>query len=372
MNVVLLGSAGRCGIREHSQILVEGFRELGHRTLYIGVKRHDNHDLARCVRQVKRDDEVVIFEYEPGIFWLGGLVRAMAWLRFWRRKRILLSVHEIAPEKYPEFRQIQWHLARSVSRRGLSEIVNLLLSTGDVARRFLMLRVALLLMGWLPHAVLVHSPKAAENIHLAVADDDKVHYVPLVIKQLEGDREALREQLELPQDVFAFIIPGFLFRRKRIIEVIEQLPVGVELWVVGTPSEYDPGYLEEIKTHLAHADKRHPSDKRGQVRLIQDYERMEQHLLAADAVVLYYADAFQSAIAGLAVGAGKPCVFSDLPAFSDLRGTGLVVRTPQELRQALVEIQKPACYDQLVEATHVVREQLSPDQVSRRYLESLD
>ncbi len=366
MNVVLVGSAGRCGIREYSQILVEGFCELGHRTLYIGVKRHDNRDLARCVRQVKRDDEVVIFEYEPGIFWLGGLIRAMAWLRLWRRKRILLSVHEIAPEKYPEFRQIQWHLARPVSRRWLSGIVRLLVSTADVALRFLMLRAALLLMGWLPHAVVVHSLKAAENIHLAVADDRKVHYVSHVIKRLEGDRGALREQLGLPRGAFAFIIPGFLFRRKRIIEVIGQLPVDVELWVVGTPSKYDLGYLEEIESYLA------DSDKRGQVRLIQDYERMEQYLLAADAAVLFYADGYQSGIASLAVGAGKPCVFSDIPAFSDLREAGLLVRTPQDLHQALVEIQEPTRYDQLVEAAHALRERLGPDQISRRYLESLD
>jgi hypothetical protein len=364
MNVVLVGSAGRCGIREYSQVLLTGFRELGHRIQYIGVKPHDNRDLAQRIRQIRHDDELVIFEYEPGIFWLGGLLRAMAWLRFGQHKRVLLSVHEIAPEKYPEFRQIQWHLARPASRRGLSEIVKLFLSTGDVALRFLMLRAALLLMGWLPHAVVVHSSKAAENVHLALADDRKVHYVPLVVKQLDGDREALREQLGLPRDVFAFIIPGFLFRRKRIIEVIEQLPAGVELWIVGTPSKYDPGYLEEMETYLAH------SSKCEQVRLIQDYDRMEQHLLAADATVLFYADAYQSAIASLAVGAGKPCIFSDLPAFSDLCEAGLVVRTPQELRQAMVEIQEPARYNQLVEAANVLREQLSPTQISRRYLDS--
>ena len=112
MNIVLLSSAGRCGIREYSRILMEGFCELGHRVHYIGVTRHDNRDLARRIRQVKHDDELVVFEYEPAIFWLGGLVRAMAWLRLWRRKRVLLSVHEIGPDKYAEARQIQWHLAR--------------------------------------------------------------------------------------------------------------------------------------------------------------------------------------------------------------------------------------------------------------------
>lgn len=366
MNVVIVGSAGRCGIREYSQILLEGFRALGHRARYIGVKRHDNQDLAACIRTIRDDDDVVIFEYEPGVFWLSGLIRAMAWLRLWWRKRVLLSVHEIAAEKYPEFHLIQRHLAQPVSRQGLLEIGRILAATIDVALRFLLLRGALLVMGWLPHAVLVHSPKATENVHLALADERKVHYVPHVIRQLAGDSDALREQLELPRDVFTFIIPGFLFRRKRIIEVIKQLPSETELWIVGMPSEYDPGYLEEIETYLSR------SDKQERVRLIQDYERMEKYLMAADAAVLFYSDAYQSGIASLAVGAGKPCIFSDLPAFKDLRDAGLTAHTPVDLHQAMVKIQDPGCYQQLVDAARSLREQLSPRQIADRYLKCLN
>lgn len=364
MNIVLVGSTGRCGIYEYSHILIDGFRELGHHTRYIGVKRHDNQDLMRCVRQVKPDDDLVIFEYEPGIFWLGGLVRAMAWLRFRRRKVILLSVHEIAPEKYAEARQIQWHLTRPVSRRRLLEVMKLLLSTMDVALRFLMLRIGLLLMGWLPHVVLVHSPKAEENIRLALAND-KARYVPLAVKQLEGNRDVLRRELGLPSNRFAFIMPGFLFRRKRIIEVIEQFPLNAELWIVGTESEYEPGYLEEIHAHLLQCAHRE------RVRLIHDYERMEQYLLAADAAVFYYADGYQSAAASLAVGAGKPCIFSDLPAFSDLREAGLVVRTSAELRQAMVEIQQQETRATLQTGAARVREHLSPSQIADRYIKAL-
>ncbi|HID64782.1 MAG TPA: hypothetical protein EYP49_18855 [Anaerolineae bacterium] len=314
------------------------------------------------MRQVEHDDEIVIFEYEPGIFWLGGLVRAMAWLRFRRRKRVLLSVHEIAPEKYPEFRQIQWHLARPVSRRRVLEVMRLLLSTVDVALRFLMLRIGLLLMGWLPHLVLVHSPKTAENICLSLPNNSKVRYVPHVVKRLEGNRDVLRRQLGLPSDRFAFIIPGFLFRRKRIIEVIEQLPPNAELWVVGTESEYDPGYLAEIQAHLLQ------SENRERVRLIQDYDRMEQYLLAADAAVFYYADGYQSGVASLAVGAGKPCIFSALPAFSDLREAGLVVRTPGELRQAMEGIQQRETYAALQAGATQVRKHLNPSRIAACYV----
>ncbi|MGD2144949.1 MAG: hypothetical protein PVF54_10770 [Anaerolineae bacterium] len=362
MNIVLVGSAGRCGIHEYSLILAEGFRDLGHRARYIGVRRHDNRDLVKRIRAIGEDDDLVIFEYEPGIFWLGGLIRAMAWLRFWRRKKILLSVHEIAAEKYTEFRRIQRHLFRPVSHSGLLEIAWVFTATVDVAVRFLMLRVALLVMGWLPHAVFVHSPKAAENVRLALIDGHRIHYVPLVIKQLTKDSDALRKQLGLPRGVFAFVIPGFLFRRKRIIEVIKQLPSEAELWIVGTASSYDPGYLEEIEAYLAQ------SDKEERVRLIQDYERMEQHLIAADAAVLFYADAYQSGMASLAIGAGKPCIFSDLAAFTDLREAALTARTPRELHQAMVDIQKDDVYTKLVESAADLRQRLAPGRIAEAYL----
>jgi glycosyltransferase involved in cell wall biosynthesis len=364
MNVVLVGSAGRCGIYEYSQMLLEGFRQIGHRAHYIGVRNKDNRDLSRQLRQVSAEDEVVIFEYEPGIFQLRGLVAQMCRLRF-QGKQVLLSVHEIGPAKYGEYHYILDRLSQPVRCRGPLELVRLVWATLGVAYRYLTLRVFLVLLGWLPHHVIIHSPKAEAHIGIALANRRKLRYVPLVVKQLEGDRDTLREQLGLPQDVFAFIIPGFLFRRKRIIEVMKQLPADVELWIVGTPSEYDPGYLEEIEAHLAH------SRKREQVRLIQDYDRMEQYLLAADAVVLFYADAYQSAIASLAVGAGKPCIFSDLPAFSDLRGAGLVVRTPGELRQAMEEIQQRGTFAALQAEATQVRRDLHPSRIAARYVQML-
>jgi hypothetical protein len=342
---------------------MEGFCSLGHQARYIGVRSHDNQDLATCIRTVGDDDDLVIFEYEPGIFWLGGLIRAVAWLRFWHRKQILLSVHEIAVDKYPEFHRIQRHLDRPISYRGLFGMGRILASTIDVALRFLLLRGALLVMGWLPHGIVVHSPKAAENIHLAWPNDRKIHYVPLMVKYIDGDRDTQREQLSLPREVFAFIVPGFLFRRKRIIEVIKQLPTETELWIVGTASEHDPGYLEEIEAFLSQ------SDIQERVRIIQDYERMEQYLMASDVVVLFYNDAYQSGIASLAVGSAKPCIFSDLPAFTDLREAGLTVRTPLELHQAMIRIQESNCYQQLVKDAHRLRKKLSPKQIAERYLE---
>jgi len=363
MNIVLISSAGRCGIYEYSQILMEGFRSLGHQVRYIGVRRHDNKDLAKCVKLVNRDDDMVIFEYEPGIFWLGGLIRAMAWLRLRRRARILLSIHEIGLEKYPETHLIQRYLARPVPQSWLLAVGDLLFATANVTLRFWMLRMGLLAMGLLPHGVVVHSPKAAENVRMAVGNPQKVKYIPHVIKKLDGDRNNLRQQLGLPLDCFAFIIPGFLFRRKRIIEVIDQLPEHTELWIVGTESDLEVGYLAEIQAYLAQ------SDKREQVRLIQDYERMELYLRAADVAVFYYADGYQSAAASLAVGAGKPCVFSNISAFSDLKEAGLVVNTPLELHRAMVSIQDPRVYQPLQGAAYRLRDRLSPHNIASDYLD---
>jgi len=361
MNIVLVGSTGRCGIYEYSQILLEGFRQSGHQARYIGVRNKDNRDLRRQLKQIARDDKVVIFEYEPGIFDLRGLVVQMARLRL-MGKRVLLSVHEIGPAKYGEYHYILKRLSQPARFRGPLELIRLMWATVGVAYRYLTLRVFLILSGWVPHRIIVHSPRAEADVSIALADRRKLRYVPHVVKQLEGDQGMLREELGLARDVFAFVIPGFLFRRKRIVEVIEQLPDDVELWIVGTPSKYDPGYLEEIEVYLEH------SDKRERVRLSQDYDRMEQYLLAADAAVLFYADGYQSGIACLAVGAVKPYIFSDLPAFSDLREAGLVVQTPEELHRAMVAIQDPALYRNARERTLELRAQLAPPRIAAQYL----
>jgi glycosyltransferase involved in cell wall biosynthesis len=361
MNIVLVASAGQCGIYEYSQILLEGFRQAGHQPRYIGVRNKDNRDLGHQLKQIRADEQIIIFEYEPGIFEIRGLVMQMMWLRL-RGKRVILSVHEIEPAKYGEYHYILNRLGQPARFQGPLELARLIWATLTVAYRYLTLRMFLVLMGWLPQQVIVHSRKAETNIGIVLADRYKLRYVPLAVKQLEGNRDEIRQELGLAPDRFAFIIPGFLFRRKRIIEVIEQLPPESELWVVGTESEYDPGYLEEIETHLAQ------SGKQERVRIIQDYENMERYLLAADAVVLYYSELFQSAVACLAIGAGKPCIFSDLPAFSDLREAGLIVRTAGELRQAMLDIQDPERYRQLVAEAERLQTSLSPVQTAVTYI----
>lgn len=364
MNVTLISSEGQCGIHEYSLILRQGFEAIGHRTRYIGVKNWDDVDLFHKLRQVASDDDVIIFEYEPGIFHLRALVRALAQMRLVRRKRVILSIHEIEPSKFPSYHHIQGRLDQHVRFGGPLELIRLVWATADVALHYFAMRAFLTLLGWIPHVVSVHSPKANENTGLILANRRKIVYIPHVIKSQNGDCTALRAELGLPQDRFLFICPGFLFRRKRILETIEQLPLDTELLIVGLPSQYDPGYLEEIQTHLAQN-----SEKR--IHLIHDYDNMGKYLLAADAAVLYYRDAYQSGIACLALGAGKPCILSDLPAFADYKEAGLFARTDLELRQAMQDIQRPDVYARLQAGAIRLREEFEPARIASRYLDTL-
>ncbi len=364
MNVVLVSSAGVCGIYEYSQILLDGFAAAGHHGRYLGVRNWDNADLRRQLRSIAPDDEVVMFEYEPGIFFLWALVRAMAYVRFVRRKKVILSVHEIEPAKFSHFHNIQWRLNQPARFGLLGELVRVPFATLDMALHYYVLRLGWTLLGWLPHLIVAHSPRGQTNVGLITANRTKVTSIPLAIKAQDGDSATLRTELNLPLDRFLFICPGFLFRRKRIVETIQQLPDGAELLVVGLPSEFDPGYLEEIQATL----KKWPEK---QVRLIHDYDRMEQYLLASDVVVMYYENVYQSAVAPLALGAGKPCIWSDLPAFADFKGAGLFVKTPADLHQAMIEIQHPEILLPLQTGARHLREKFSPARLAQAHLDAV-
>src|SRR5207253_6652244 len=68
--------------------------------------------LGAKVRHIASDTEAVIVEHEHGIFSDVPFVRAL--LSFWRRKiPVVLSMHELEPEKFHHFRMI----SRSEERR---------------------------------------------------------------------------------------------------------------------------------------------------------------------------------------------------------------------------------------------------------------
>lgn len=366
MNVVLVSSAGKCGIHECAQIMTRGFQEIGHQARFVGVQQHDSGDLRRQMQRLAPEDEVVIIEYEPGIFWPYGVIQAMFIARFLKRKKIILSVHEFSLDKFAEYLVTQYLWEADVKFKGIRELARMMRLAILVALRYVRLRLALLLLTALPNAIIVHSETTLDPLKLGLHPSKfrKVSTIPLAVEPTLGDRDEVRQALGLPLEPFAFIIPGFIFRRKRIIEVIEQLPPETELWVVGVTSKREADYLDEIRAYLE------DSPKAGQVRIIQEYG-LGLYIQAADVVVLYYREIFQSAVASQAAGAGKPCIFSDLSGFDPFKSAGLVVQSPFELRQAMVQIQEPACYRRLTEATHLLRERLSPKQTARQYLEAM-
>lgn len=364
MNIALVSSDGNCGVYESAQVLRAGFEANGHRVRYVGVQRGNSRDVRLKLRQISADDELVIFEYEPGIFRAGALARAMLGLRR-RGKRIILSIHELDIIKFSEYQQVMWRLNERAWRSGMTAPFTLLRGMADMAYRYAALRASLNLLGRLPERIIIHSPTTEKAIALISADLRKTRSIPLPVKLLSGDRDAMRRALGLPLDRFAFIVPGFLFRRKRIPDVIAQLPADAELWVVGRESVHEPGMLQEIEEQLQR------SGKRAQVRIIQDYDEernIEPYIMAADAVVLYYREVFQSAVAAQAMGAGKPCIVSNLPGFAEYFGASIAVESAQELHQAMLDIQDAGRYNALREEALKIRAAHSPHNIAARYI----
>jgi len=95
---------------------------------------------------------------------------------------------------------------------------------------------------------------------------------------------------------------------------------------------------------------------------------MGDFVAAADCVVLYYEDVFQSAVVTQAVWAGLPCIFSDAEGFAPYRGAGIVARDTGELADAMREIQRPERYAALLRDVRIIRRLLSPERNAERYI----
>jgi len=366
--ITVLSSDERCGIHEYSQSVVEGLRENGHTVRFAGVRHVNDRDVSRTVGSIPRGTDAVIVEHEAGIFRDVPFVFAL--LRLWlRRIPVVLSLHELEPEKFHHYRVLSRALHYRPRYAWPLELVRLPWIALRLAWSFVRYRAVLAVMGSVPRRLIVHSDRSALWIDLLSRDRSKFDNIPLLAMPLEdatvprddAEKRALRRELGLPEDALIFVSPGFFFRRKRFIQVIESLPDDALLVLSGTEQHWDHGYLDEVKRYVADHAKTN-------VRINEDYATMGKHVAAADCVVLYYDDVFQSAVAAQAVWAGLPCIYSDVPGFQLYRGAGLFAKDDQELRRAMEEMRDPATRERLRREVAVVRELLSPARNAPRYL----
>ena len=368
--IAVLSSDQRCGIHSYSLALSAGLRANGQDVTFVGVRHLDSADLRAKVSHIARGDDVVV-EHEAGIFRDVPFVRALLRLRL-SRHRILLSLHELEPEKFHHYRI----LTRAIHYRRRYSVPLEILRVPWVALRiawaFLEYRTILLLMGGLPERIVVHSLGSKLWSGLLARDASKVDLIPLTVMPIEGvtppadaaEKRALRERLGLPVDRFVFVSPGFFFARKRFLEVIAALPDDAVLVLSGTRPSWDPEYYEGVMAWL----ERH---KPANVVVNTDFDRTPEYLVASDAVVLYYRDIFQSAVAVEALWAGLPCIFSDIEGFRMYRGVGLMAANDAELATAMRQIREPETAERLRRQVAVMRRMLAPERVAPRYLVGL-
>jgi glycosyltransferase involved in cell wall biosynthesis len=374
LHVTILSSKERCGIQTYAQTLADALRALGHRVDLVGIGWWDSAALRREVARIPASSTHVIVEHEFAIYRTVPLALAMLRLRL-RGKRVLLSMHELEPEKFLMYHKIVAVLHYRMRGSALFELLRVAYSGLLIAARMLRYRSALWLLGAFPDRIVVHSPRALANITLVTGDAARVATIPHFVEPLPGMPEPpeddsalkreLRERLGLPQDRSIYVSPGFLFRRKRLVEVIAAAPRDALVVIAGTESPHErAGYLDELRRSAA-------EHGRENVRIDTDYDAMPLHLMAADAVVLFYSEGFQSGIASHAIWAEKPCVFSDDEAFDMYDGAGLRAGDAAQLRAAMREVRKPEVALRLRERARELKAELSPEKVAQRYVEAL-
>src|SRR5438093_3864132 len=363
--VVVLSSDQRCGIHHYALSLADGLRTGGHDVTFVGVRHLDAKDLGAKVRHIAKDSEAVIVEHEHGIFSDVPFVRAL--LSFWRRKiPVVLSMHELEPEKFHHFRLISSALHYRPRYGRVLEFFRAPWVTLRIANWFLRYRAVLAITGAIPIHLATHSERSDRWITLLSNDARKNERFPLVLVPLEdttlpkddAEKRALRERLGLPVDRFIFVSPGFFFRRKRFVDVISAAPEDALVVLSGTRSANEPEYFDEVADY---------AKDRPNVVINTAYETMGQYVAAADCVVLFYEDVFQSAVAAQAIHSGLPCIFSDARGFAVYHGAGLVARDSRELGEAMREIRKPATYRTLLAHVRFLRRMLSPERNADRY-----
>lgn len=361
--IAILSSRERCGIQTYAATLADALRSLGHEVDLVGIGWWDSGELLREAGRVRAD--VVIVEHEFALYRNLALAVAMARLKL-SGKRVLLSMHELEPDKFWNYHKVVAALHFKMRGSPLGDLARLVWATVEAAQRMLRYRLSLWMIGAFADRIVFHSPRATANAGLVTGDPRKVVEIPHFVEPLPGvasdtSTRELRERLGLPPERTVFVAPGFIVRRKRLLEVMAATPRDATLVIAGTESPHDPGYLEEIRGQHA------PN-----VVIDTDYDRMPLHVMAADAVVLFYRDAFQSGVASNAVWAEKPLIAPADRAFDMYGGAALRAGSEQELREAMEELmRRPEVAERLSAEARRLKSEYSPEAMARRYVEAI-
>ncbi len=373
--ITIFSSKERCGIQTYSETLAGALRGLGHRVDLVGIGWWDSAELLRESGRVAPGSSAVIVEHEFALYRNAALALAMARLRL-AGKRVVLSMHELDPDKFWNYHKVVAALHYRMRGSVLGDLFRIVWATAEAAQRMLRYRLTLWMLGAFADRIVFHSARARANAGLVTGDERKVVEIPHFVEPLPGvpdpagadvtaRKRELRERLGLPLAQFIFVSPGFLFRRKRLIDVIAATPPDATIVLAGTESPHDEGYLAEIRRYVDDHGLRN-------VVIDTDYDRMPAHLLAADAVVLFYRDAFQSGVASHAIWAEQPCIFSSDPAFDMYDGAGSRASSEEELRQAMEEIQRPEVAERRRAEARRLKQELTPEAIAQQYLAAIE
>ena len=369
--VVVMSSDQRCGIHHYSLAVTDGLRDRGHQVTFVGVKHLDTADLYRKLKfissaercgahrargrdlprcSIRASARLALAEAPPG-HPLDARARAR-------------EVPPLPPSLgraalQPALPHAARDLENALGRPAHGELVPAIPPRPDVhgddpaeARRAF---DAQRQVAAAPHtrprqARALPAPDHAPREHGAAAHRGGEAQASREVRSTDGQVHLRLAGLLLRAQALQGSDRGAARRRRA-------RAVGHE---VGAGSRE---YFDEI-TELA---KTKPN-----VVINTEYNTMGEYVAAADAVVLFYEDVFQSAVVTQAVWAGLPCIFSEAEGFAPYHAAGPVVRSSDELAKAMREIQKPETYAKYSRGVRILRRLLSPERNAERYLAGIE
>ena len=358
--IILVSSNGRCGVHEYSKVIAGALEQVHPDVEHIAIEYKDHETLRNRLKSVETESARLIFEYTPEIFDTRQLL-----LQFVRLRRagakITLSVHEAGPGtiyRKDNLRNLGSTMRNPFNPRRLWSVGRKLL-TRPIEQ--LLRKCALRIIGRLSEDILIHSKHTTPEVARVFGHSDRIQHIPHFIPNL-----GTIEDSGSPAAPSRFIVPGFINPAKQILEVIEALPEESELVIAGTLKSKAESSVVEYHKRVA----QRVSDLQGQkkIRLVQEYDQLENELRKSTSAIFYYDYGSQSGMASLAIGVGLPCIFSNIPAFDEIQTAGLTADSVESLRNAMTQMNDPAVRNRFSESAALLREKFSPTECAKRYI----